>query len=1087
VITRFIFFLFVLCSTFASAQYISRSEPVPYACPLVCAGGTIVLKIPQIDNLPIGSIIQALLSNASGSFASGTQTLNASRYSLNQGNNWTNGSYTFSGNITNLYIEITIPGSTPPGNGYTIKIKASTGFTSTDLFQCSSNNAITVTPYVPPLAQVPQNQLGTGNWIAHLYTWTPTTGSLLNTAALINAQSFFTSANYQGHVLYTPLTFDLNLSTSGGIPGTLNNGTSIDCGNSYSQNFSLRMLRQENFVPGFYQLSIQGDDGIRLSIDGGVTWILNSFTEQTYASSLRSTQSTFPNGVCLAGITDLVIEYFQRPADARITFTLTPLGSSGFQQPTDVSICANQNASFSTGNSTLGFTYQWFVNVNGNGTFVPVSNGAINAGAQTATLTLTSIPASNNNNQYYCEITGPCGPALLSDTVNLFVSSSPTLTLQPLNQAYCQGQDISFSVEAGNVTYQWSVSTDGGATFLPLTNTAPYAGVNTNTLLISNPSANMVGFIYQCAVNGCNNIITSNTAEIITGTQLSIIQEPISLTVCEGQALNFNITVSGSPNFQWQINTSGTFTDLVEGAGVSGVETNNLTFETTDFTLNGFSVRCILIGGCFGTVTSQPANITIQQAPTITLQPIDLQRCIGENAVFTVAASGTGIQYQWQISTDNGTTFTPLVNSPQTSGVTTASVSFTSVVNLQNGSILRCHLTGTCPPAITSTVALLTVNNLPTFTQQPQGLTACEGSAIQLTVQTQNSTGFQWTMSFDNGSTFTTLSNGNGISGATTSNLTINPVTLALQGAQFQIQLSGCGAAVNSNAALLNVTPLPTITKLTAPSAVCSGETATWSVTATNANNFTWLMNTGNGFETLTNGGNISGATSNSLVIANIDNTYHLAEIIGVAAGICAPADTSTIALLFVKGIPIILSEPVALPTCSGGSIVLPIITAGEGLVYQWEIRNELGEFEPLSNGSGIQGTTTATLQLQATNEINGVVVRCVITGCGAEELTDTVRLTILQDDEVYIPSAFTPDDDNVNPLFQLFTEGEPAIDANIYSRWGELIYSWKEKTDGWDGTYLGNDVQEGIYVYRIDVNTACSQKIRMGTITLFR
>jgi gliding motility-associated-like protein len=1084
----FFFVLLLILPILSSAQYISRSEPVPYSCPSVCAGGRIVLKIPQIDNLPAGSIIQALLSNSTGSFAIGTQTLNATRYSINQGLNWVNGSYTFTGNITNLYIEITIPGATPPGNGYTIKIKASTGYTSNDLFQCSGNNAITVTPYVTPLSQVPQNQQGVGNWIGHVYTWTASTGVILNTPALINAQSFFSPGNYQGHVLYTPLSFDINLSANGGIPGTLNNGTSIDCGNSYSQNFSLRLLRQENFVPGFYQMSIQGDDGIRLSIDGGNTWLLNSFIEQNYAASFRSTQTSFPNGVCLSGVTNLVIEYFQRPSDARLTFTLTPLSNSSFQQPSNVTICEFDNTFFSVGAAALGFTYQWFVNQNGAGAFTPVANGTIYLGAQTGTLSLTSVPSSNNNNQYYCEISGPCGPTINTDTVYLNVSAVPVITQQPFDQAYCQGQDISFTIEAGNdVSYQWSVSTDGGTLFLPLTNTAPYSGVSSNTLLISNPTSNMVGLLFRCEISGCNNIIVSNAVEILTGTQLSVIQEPISQVVCEGQPLNFSIIVSGNPNFQWQINSSGSFIDIANGMGVSGAQTNSLSVSNANFNLNGAAVRCILTGGCLGEVISQQANITIEQLPSIITQPTDLQVCEGENAIFSINALGTDLQYQWQISSDNGVTFSNLTNNAEIVGATTASISMSGVSTMDNGQIFRCVVSGSCSPIVNSANALLTVNNLPVFSQQPAELTVCEGSLAQFSAIVQNGNDFQWYMSLDNGNSFSIINNGNCFTGANTTNLTINPVSLDLEGVQFQLQTTGCGTSVNSNPVPLTITPLPVIISFTAPPAVCAGETVTLNVNTTNANIFTWMINTGNGYVNLENGNDISGANTNTLVMDNINNNFHLGEIICIAEGACFPADTSEKALLYIKGVPVILSEPSLLPTCSGQTILLPVVASGEELDYQWEIRNEAGEFDTLTNTFDIKGAESATLQLQANNSLNGSVVRLVITGCGDEAVTDTFRIEILQDDEVYIPSAFTPDGDKTNPLFQLYTEGEPVIEASIYSRWGELIYNWKEKTDGWDGTFKGIDVQEGVYVYRISVNTACSQKTKMGTITLLR
>ena len=308
-----------------NAQYISMSEPVPYSCPVICASGTITLKVNQIENLPAGSQIEALLSNAAGSFATGTQVLPFSEFSTNNGTTWQLGPYVFSANINNLYARIVIPIATPPGSNYTIKIQASTGYVSNDLFQCSGTNFITITPYVAPIAPISPNAQGSGNWNGHVYQWTPTTGNTLNTPGIVAAQDFFNNSNYQGHVVINPLSFDINLSANGGVPGTWNDGTSIGCGSSLTENFSIRLLRQENFAPGYYTFTIQGDDGIRFSIDGGATWILNSFIEQQYSTSFKTTATSNPNGICLSGPTDLVIEYFQRPLEARMTFTATQI------------------------------------------------------------------------------------------------------------------------------------------------------------------------------------------------------------------------------------------------------------------------------------------------------------------------------------------------------------------------------------------------------------------------------------------------------------------------------------------------------------------------------------------------------------------------------------------------------------------------------------------------------------------------------------------------------------------------------------------------------------------------------------------
>ena len=309
----------------SKAQFIDIAESVPFGCPSVCAGGTIVLKIFNIQNLPFGAPVQAVLSSPTGSFASGITYINSNRFStVSATGPWTNGAYTFSGNLTNLYFELTVPSNAIPSNTYNIRFRSAVApFTQGNTLNLPGGtcSGLSITPSYTPLAAVAQTAIGSGAWIAHAYTWTSTTGAALTTPALIQQQTFFGSNNYKGHFLKNTLNFDLNFTGATGngkMPGpvgTMNDGTSFQCGDGYTNNYSIRFYRNENFTPGFYRFTLGADDGARLSIDSGQTWIIDLFTEHAYAS--QSTDAAFPNGICLSGSKQLVIEYFQRPVDAR--------------------------------------------------------------------------------------------------------------------------------------------------------------------------------------------------------------------------------------------------------------------------------------------------------------------------------------------------------------------------------------------------------------------------------------------------------------------------------------------------------------------------------------------------------------------------------------------------------------------------------------------------------------------------------------------------------------------------------------------------------------------------------------------------
>jgi hypothetical protein len=99
-------------------------------------------------------------------------------------------------------------------------------------------------------------------------------------------------------------------------------------------------------------------------------------------------------------------------------------------------------------------------------------------------------------------------------------------------------------------------------------------------------------------------------------------------------------------------------------------------------------------------------------APAITLQPVNQTVKPGQNAQFTVAASGTPAPtYQWQLSTNGGSTWSNLVNALFYSGVTTTTLTITGATIGQSGDQYRAIATNASGTA-TSSAATLTVRLL---------------------------------------------------------------------------------------------------------------------------------------------------------------------------------------------------------------------------------------------------------------------------------------------------------------------------------------------------------------------------------------
>ena len=107
---------------------------------------------------------------------------------------------------------------------------------------------------------------------------------------------------------------------------------------------------------------------------------------------------------------------------------------------------------------------------------------------------------------------------------------------------------------------------------------------------------------------------------------------------------------------------------------------------------------------------------------------------------------------------------------------------------------------------------------------------------------------------------------------------------------------------------------------------------------------------------------------------------------------------------------------------------------------------------------------------------------------------SDTISIKFDEEiSDIFIPNVFSPNGDNTNDFFQIFTN-DPLAKlelCEIYDRWGNRLYQnfGNEITElKWDGTSNGNDVVIGVYIYRIVVLNASGDRVHfVGDVTLVR
>lgn len=186
-----------------------------------------------------------------------------------------------------------------------------------------------------------QQAYGQGQWIGYVYS---------NGSSFSAPPASVSAFTYRGYTTQTE-NFDLNLG-SGAISGANICGT-------YADYFTTRFKMNKNYTPGYYTITVAGDDGFRFSTDGGATWNSALSDWATHGYNTRSAT------VLLSGSTNLVFEYFEYGGSARVTFGITALPCAS-TAPTAVTgtmalDCNNRTTTLTASGGTAGYlsAFEW--------------------------------------------------------------------------------------------------------------------------------------------------------------------------------------------------------------------------------------------------------------------------------------------------------------------------------------------------------------------------------------------------------------------------------------------------------------------------------------------------------------------------------------------------------------------------------------------------------------------------------------------------------------------------------------------------------------------------------------------------------
>jgi hypothetical protein len=201
---------------------------------------------------------------------------------------------------------------------------------------------------------------------------------------------------------------------------------------------------------------------------------------------------------------------------------------------------------------------------------------------------------------------------------------------------------------------------------------------------------------------GSLSVILNNCPPIATNFSLN-----------HGIGVSSNIKISTAFDGNQAANTLIPQINSGNSAIVNGVSISNLTINPDGNIMADVSAICsatnatfsVSVTDNFNKISTATLSINIISGPIITSQPTSQSTCDATQISFPVVVTGLGLTYQWQVSTNNGSTFSDLLNSATYAGATSDTLKVLSNSTL-NGYKYKCLITGACSNTQSNIVTL---------------------------------------------------------------------------------------------------------------------------------------------------------------------------------------------------------------------------------------------------------------------------------------------------------------------------------------------------------------------------------------------
>lgn len=184
-------------------------------------------------------------------------------------------------------------------------------------------------------------------------------------------------------------------------------------------------------------------------------------------------------------------------------------------------------------------------------------------------------------------------------------------------------------------------------------------------------------------------------------------------------------------------------------------------------------------------------------------------------------------------------------------------------------------------------------------------------------------------------------------------------------------------------------------------------------------------------------------------------------------------------------------NSPVSEPICS-------VLLQNTSSIFSWTTEkpflDDIKAYSMIQTGSSGSGIGT-DMKLQ-----NTFVPK--LTGQSDSQYTFQVRadskngnfqsfsnlISYKRDADIFVPTAFSPNEDGINDIFEAKASMYQSFNMSILNRWGEVIFHTDDISKGWDGTYKGKLAPVGSYIFNIEIVNNINQTVKKsGTFVLLK